>query len=57
MKVPLLFFEESYFRVCVFVLERPGEALHSRSNTDKIKEVLQWNYKIKVIDWIKSKFN
>ena len=37
--------------------QRPGEALHSRSNTDKIKEVLQWNYKIKVIDWIKRKFN
>ena len=37
--------------------QRPGEALHSRSNTDRIKEVLQWNYKIKLIDWIKTKFN
>ena len=37
--------------------QRPGEALHSRSNTDKIKETLNWNYKIKVIDWITKKFN
>lgn len=38
----------------IFIPERPGEVLHSRSNNDKIKEKLGWNYSIKVLDWIKK---
>jgi len=38
------------------VPQRSGEVLHSKANTDKIKETLNWNYKIKVIDWIKKQF-
>jgi UDP-glucose 4-epimerase len=38
----------------IFISERPGEVLHSRSNNDKIKEKLGWNYSIKVLDWIKK---
>ena len=38
------------------VPQRSGEVLHSKANADKIKETLNWNYKIKVIDWIKKQF-
>ena len=38
------------------VPQRSGEVLHSKANTDKIKKTLNWNYKIKVIDWIKKQF-
>jgi len=38
----------------IFIPERPGEVLHSRSNNDKIKTYLGWNYNIKVLDWIKK---
>lgn len=39
----------------VHIPERVGEVLHSRSNIDKIKTILGWNFTIKVLDWIKSK--
>jgi UDP-glucose 4-epimerase len=36
----------------IFIDERPGEVLHSRSNIDKIKNQLRWNYTINVLEWI-----
>jgi UDP-glucose 4-epimerase len=35
---------------------RPGEVMHSRSNSDKIAEQFGWRYKVKVVDWIKKNF-
>ena len=33
---------------------RSGELMHSRANTDKIKDKLGWRYKVKVVEWIKK---
>lgn len=34
--------------------ERPGEVLHSRANIDKIRNVLKWEPKVNVLDWIRE---
>lgn len=39
----------------IHIPQRPGEVLHSRSNIDKIKTTLGWNYTISVLDWIKDR--
>lgn len=36
----------------ISIPERPGEVIHSRSNIDKIKNSLGWNFNIKVLQWI-----
>jgi UDP-glucose 4-epimerase len=41
----------------IHIPERVGEVLHSRSNIDKIKETLGWNYTINVLDWIQNNTN
>lgn len=38
----------------ISIPERPGEVLHSRASIDKIKNDLDWNYSINVLDWIKK---
>jgi UDP-glucose 4-epimerase len=38
----------------IHIPERTGEVLHSRSNIDKIKHTLGWNYTVNVLDWIKT---
>jgi len=38
----------------IYLPERPGEVLHSRANIDKIKNVLKWEPKVNVLDWIRQ---
>lgn len=38
----------------ITIPERPGEVMHSRSNIDKIKNILGWNFSVKILDWIKK---
>lgn len=38
----------------IYLPQRPGEVLHSRANIDKIKEVLKWEPKVNVLEWIRQ---
>jgi UDP-glucose 4-epimerase len=38
----------------IFLPERPGEVVHSRANSNKIKEKLGWEPKVNVLEWIRG---
>lgn len=38
----------------VYLPKRSGEVVHSRANSDKIKEQLGWEPKVNVLDWIRG---
>lgn len=38
----------------ITISERPGEVIHSRSNIDKIKNVLGWNFSVEILKWVED---